>query len=141
MIDDTHPQQDIPEPSQPPQPSREKRQEAASWRQKAVLILIGIIAGAALVAGGYALAGNHSTNLAPLQHQVTALQQKSQVDQAELAAAAQQISTLDTQVTTLNAEYALFKLDGITTYNEACPIGGVWVPCAKNEPPGFGPAG
>jgi hypothetical protein len=80
MTDDTHPQQDMPEPLQSPQ--SEKRQKAAGWQQKTVFVLIGLVAGAALVAGGYALAGNHSANLAPPQSQGRTLQAKEYALQA-----------------------------------------------------------
>ena len=52
----------------------EKRRKAAGWRQKAVLVLNGLVSGAALVAGGFALAGDRSANLAPLPGQVRTLQ-------------------------------------------------------------------
>ena len=102
-----------------------------------------MVIGAVLVAGGFFIGAgkNHPVSLVPLQRQVTALQQKVLTDQYELSAAATQISTLDGKVTSLDAESLLLKLDGINSYNEACPIGGVWVPCGKNEPPGFGSAG
>jgi uncharacterized protein HemX len=150
MPDDTYPGRDISEPLQPPQPASryEKQRETAGLQQKIILVLIGAIAGAALLAGGYALAGNHAANLAPLQKQVTALQKQitalehdANSANGQAASDASQISTLGTQVATLESEYGLLKIDGITTYNETCPIGGVWVPCEKNEPPGLGSAG
>jgi hypothetical protein len=57
MPDDTYPGRDIPEPLQPPQPAsgHEKQRKTAGLQQKIILVLIGVIAGAALVAGGYAL--------------------------------------------------------------------------------------
>ncbi len=140
MLDDTYPGRDIPEPLQPPQQpaSHGKRREAAGWWQKIGLVLIGVVAGAALVAGGYALAGNRSTaNLTPLQRQVSALQQEGMVNQVELTSDASRIKLLLTQVATLDAQSIVLKLDGIASYDETCPIEGVWVPCAAKEPPGF----
>ena len=142
MIDDTHPQQDIPEP---PQSRHEKRRKAAGWQQKAVLVLIGLVAGAALVAGGYALAGNHSASLAPLQGQVRTLQAQVRTLQAQeyalqalVTGDAGKIAGDEVTISQLTGEYGLLKIEGITTYDESCPIGGVWVPCGKKEPPGFG---
>jgi hypothetical protein len=141
MLDGTYQNHDIPEPLQPPQlASHEKTREAAGWRQKIWLVLIGVIAGAALVAGGYALGGNHAANLAPLQKQVTTLQQDVNFDNAKVASDGSQISSLNQQVASLNVSDGELLLNGLKSYDETCPLGGVWVPCAKNEPPGFGAA-
>jgi outer membrane murein-binding lipoprotein Lpp len=128
----------IEEPLQPQQIRHGKMREPAGWHQKIVFVFIGIIVGAALVAGGYAMAGNHSTtNLAPLQRQVTALEHDVNSDNAKVTSSTSRVTALNSEVFTLQVGYDLLKADGITTYNETCPIGGAWVPCAAKEPPGF----
>jgi hypothetical protein len=138
MLDDTHINRDqVPEP----QAAGHGKREEGTARQKIVLVVTGVVAGAALVTGGFFLAGSHTTNLTPLQYQVTMLEHDVNSDNAQAASDTSQISALNSEVETLEGEYGLLKIDGITTYNESCPIGGVWVPCGKNEPPGFGPQG
>ena len=143
MLDDTYPGRDIPEPLQPPQAAaaHKKKREGAARGQKIVLVLTGVVAGAVLVAGGFLLAGNHSANLGPLQHQVAQLEHDANSSSGQAASDASRIKLLLSQVATLDGEFIVLKLDGMTSYNETCPIGGVWVPCAAKEPPGFGQAG
>jgi outer membrane murein-binding lipoprotein Lpp len=108
----------------------------------AVLLALGAaILGAAFALTGALLAGGHPANLAPLQAQVRTLQAQVSTLQAQVTTDTGEIAGDGGSISQLTGEYGLLKIDGITTYDESCPIGGVWLPCSSKEPPGFSSAG